>query len=159
MIRLAALTTLGVLLLPAAGWRQVPRIHSFSTLPRSNTLKVHYHSSGCFSQDDYEFTFRRDRGLSVNAVEDPRSKQSYQGGKILSKEDITKLDASLEFYRHVKGGGCTTVDTITFTEYHGSQVVATESYKDATCSTYDNEKILTFNELETLISQANDQPQ
>ena len=157
MIRLATLTTLGILFLAVVGWRQALRVHDFSSLPRGNVLKVHYYSSGCFNQDEYEFTFRRDRDLTVNALENAKSPSKYYGGKTLSKDEVGKLDALLNFYRHVKRGGCTTVDTVTFTEYHGSKVVATESYRDATCSTYDNDSLLTFGELETLIMHANDE--
>ncbi len=158
MIRLAATATVGVFLLAVAGWRQPAKVHDFSTLPQGNVLKVHYHSSGCFHQTDYEFTFRRSDGLFVDAVKDPRATPTFFAVKSLSADDIIRLDAMLHFYRQVKGDGCTTVDTVSFAEYQGSKVVATESYKDATCSAGDNPSLLTFSQLANKLKQTEPQP-
>ena len=154
MKRCAAALCAGACALAFAGWKGDARVHSFSELPRGNVLQIHFHSSGCFNQDDYDFTFRRMGEASVDLVEkdDERAPRSFPRLS-LTADDLKKLDATLKYYRAVKGGACTTLDTVKITELHGSRILAIESYQDRTCSNWDEDKnLLTFNELYNRIS-------
>jgi hypothetical protein len=155
MVKIAATLLFGICGLGLMGWKHEARVHTFSELPSGNVLQIHFHSSGCFNQNDYDFTFRSGAQPTIDLVD------SRNGGKLtfprltLTGEDVRMLDSTLEYYRAVKGGSCTTLDTVRITEVRGKQVMGTETYEDRTCSVWGKKAdLLTFQELQSRIKGA-----
>src|SRR5689334_23958175 len=135
--KIAAALTLGVCFLGASGWQQgQAHVHNFSDLPHDHVLKIEMLSTGCFGGDANFFTFRN---LGTSTIE-----ISGKPTLTLNADDVKELDKLLEFYRHVKKGACTSVDTVTFEEYRGKTLIAKETYIDGTCSTMDTKDMISL---------------
>ena len=126
---------------------------SFQQLPAGDSIHVTFTTSGCFHYETYEFDFQRAATLAakVTQVEYSRNeakkrkekvKRTSLGTVTLTDAEIAGLDRLFRFYRSNNDDGCTTVDRITATQTSGKAVKATESFTDASCSTY-NMKNLT----------------
>jgi hypothetical protein len=78
------------------------------------------------------FTFEGGHALTVYQTD-----AGIKSGLLsLSEEDTRRLDDSLRFYRDERRdrGHCTTVDRVSFAQYHGGRRVASESFEDASCT-------------------------
>lgn len=121
---------------------------SFRQLAADETIHVTFTSNGCFHSETFEFDFLQGPTVTAKVSHLDRSsketKQARTGAKPvllgtveLSKAEVAGLDRLLTFYRSKQLGGCTTVDRITVTQKRGETVIATESYTDGTCATYE----------------------
>ena len=128
---------------------------SFRQFPAGDSIHVKFTSSGCFHYYTYEFDFHRAVRVTatiarVGPREGERGNQREEGertiiGKVaLSQDEIAGLDRLLAFYRWRHGGGCTTVDKIVVTQMSGGKAIASESFTDASCATYEAAKLTTF---------------
>jgi hypothetical protein len=134
------------------------RVDTFSKLKQGDTLIVRFHTSGCFHDETYEFTFRRASELTVSVAQLPRS-AAYAGlvaiqtnrvdlGTLtLSKPDLARLDKLMEFYRSKHRGVCTTIDHITFTQQRGGRTLAIEEITDASCQSHGMKRLTRFSDL------------
>ncbi len=117
-------------------------IATFSSLPTSDSLEIRFTSRGCFHFYTYDFVFRH-ASVSVASVTQQWSKKKQQyietsremlGQVQLTDADIKRLDELLRFYRSQRDNGCTTVDTITFSQLRDGKTIATEQFVDGSCS-------------------------
>ena len=139
-------TILTLLLSAASAFAGTPI--SFQQLPPGDTLHVTFTSGGCFHFYTYQFDFQRAATTTakVTRVEQRWNETKKQrevsqriplGTATLTDAEVAGLDRLLAFYRSKRAGGCTTVDEITLIQTNGSTTKATESYRDATCATYE----------------------
>lgn len=68
-------------------------------------------------------------------------------GKELTVKELVGLDTLLAFYRTNTVGGCTTRDEITISQIRGGKIIATEQFKDASCSADRVKDVLTIDAL------------
>lgn len=132
-------------------------VEAFSKLKQGDTLIVHFHTSGCFHNATYEFTFHRVSDLTVSIVQLPDdatragvitpTNRVELGTLTLAKSDATGLDRLMDFYRSKHDSFCTTVDNITFTQQRDGKKVVTEQIRDDSCQTYQMKRITRFPDL------------
>ena len=159
MLKLAGSLALGVCILGLAGWRQRSAIDNFADIRRGDVLKIHYHSSGCFHQDDYTFLFRPNNPSTIDVVHEPGTPQAKSFARVnLTHEDLRQLDNLMHFYRAKKKGGCTTVDTISFEQLRGKTTIASEKIIDDTCQVDEAKDALNFRQLIARAQAVPDQP-
>lgn len=138
----------------------------FQALPAGGEIRITLMSTGCFHNSHHEFTFVRqgpeEQGrLQVSVISRERpwneKRQEYEklrnvplGTLSLTAEEETKLDALLNFYRHLRQGGCTTQDRLEVVQVTAGakgKVRAVEAFKDDSCGTYDRKDLLTLTSL------------
>lgn len=112
------------------------RVASFLDLPKGDLLVIHYRSSGCFHTTQATLEYR--------SGPKPVVRVKGEGRKVIrpTREEIRRLDSLLNFYRGPRSSNCTTVDTVTFSQIHDGKTVATETFTDGSCSSYDRKDIL-----------------
>lgn len=142
MKRFVLLAAAGLALSVPGGARQT-RVADFSHLPQGDVLVIHYHSSGCFHTTEATLEYR--------SFPKPVIVVRGKGRKVLrpTQEEIRGLDALLRFYRSPRSSGCTTIDTVMFNQVHDGITVATETFTDASCSSFDQKGVLRIPELLT----------
>jgi hypothetical protein len=111
---------------------------SLSQLQPGDRLHVSYHSRGCFHDRKYEIDF--ERGTSITARSSGRTVS-------LSPREVSGLDKLFQFYRSRPGGGCTTQDDISISQFRGGQKIASERYVDRSCTTYQMKDVTRFYEI------------
>lgn len=132
-------------------------VATFSSLPKDDELHVTFTSRGCWQDASYQLTFRRSIETAVSVVQFKRerspdlkvftSTNSIDLGDLsLTKTDVEGLDRLLEFYRSSPPKGCTTIETISMSQYHAGKLVATEQFIDGSCS-YDRKDLTRFTAL------------
>ena len=120
---------------------------TFQELAAGDTIYVTFRSSGCFGESAYEFTFEANSftvkvtDFEHHWIESEKRVQDVtrisQGTGTLSAAEIAGLDRLFMFYRFKQPGGCTTVNVISATQKRGDTVLASESFTDESCATYD----------------------
>jgi hypothetical protein len=98
-------------------------------------LEINFRSDGCFHREGYELTFRRATETTVSITR-TRGNRMELGQLTLSKADVDGLDELVRLYRSSSPGNCTTSDSITISQRHDGEIVATEKYTDDTCVTH-----------------------
>ncbi len=124
---------------PVAKWEP------FSKLEEGDSIIVRLHSSGCFHESEYEFTFRRESEFTVSIVQLP-SRVNRPGCIIeetarkeleplsLSQADTEGLDRLMEFYHSNRNNGCIGgIDRIEFTQQRNGETVAVKQIEDNSC--------------------------
>lgn len=138
----------------------------FQALPAGGEIRITLMSTGCFHSSHHEFAFVRQgpekQGrLQVSVISQERpwneKRQEFEkprnvplGTLTLTAEEETKLDALLNFYRHLQQGGCTTQDRLEVVQVTAGakgQVRRVEAFKDDSCSTYERKDLLTLTSL------------
>jgi hypothetical protein len=107
------------------------KVAAFSNLPEGDQLEISFRSSGCFKRDAYNLTFHR-------ATETTAFISDLEGRQLtLSKADVDGLDRLMRSYRSIVVTPviCTTSDSITISQRHEGEIVATEEYSDGSCAT------------------------
>jgi hypothetical protein len=141
------------------------KVGVFSDLQAGEEMKVDFNSTGCFHQQTYKLSFRRQSEVVVSATtfEFVRSEDSSVitatnetalGQVTLSGTDLTGLDKLLRFYRSGRSGGCTTSDRIIVCRLRDGKIVATEHFKDDSCATYEMKELLTMPSLISRIQKS-----
>lgn len=127
-----------------------------SGLDRNQELAVRFESNGCFHHSLYDLHFTIEpeslkvTGFDLSPYYDTPSKKIIEHPQrplvplVLSHRDIIKLDRLFEFYRTTHQQGCTTVDSISIEKRTGAKTVATESFTDGSCATYERSDLLTI---------------
>ncbi len=144
-----------------AGWTASARtapdpdpVIAFGYLAAGERVEVLFVSTGCFHHEAHVFDIATDGTgtfiARVARVEPRRDEPSGRfeevkriplGTVTLSNPEIAGLDRLFSFYRSVPDGGCTTIDEITATRMRGNTVLATETFTDETCATYDRKEL------------------
>ena len=120
---------------------------TFQALSAGDTIYVTFRSSGCFGESDYEFTFHA-KAFTVKVTQfwahlvgpEKRLQQEKRvslGTGSLYDAEIAGLDRLFMFYRLKQSGRCTTVNVISATQKRGDALIASESFTDESCGTYD----------------------
>lgn len=128
---------------------------SFRQMRDGDTIRVIYSSVGCFHFETREFEFhggkdvtakiiRIDRRWNEDAKQREEPVKTPLGTVRVSEAELAGLDRLLAYYRSHPLGGCTTVDEIEVTHLRGDRTIATESFTDATCGTYERKDLTLF---------------
>lgn len=140
----------------APSWGQgAEKVAKFASLGKSEELVLTFTTTGCFHFASYQLTVRRDAKaadlIGVKIVQTkqmnapgggPESKEPVELGELkLTKADLEGLDNLIDFYRSGPKNTCTTVDEITISYRHEGKEVATEKFKDGSCSTHDKKEL------------------
>lgn len=142
--------TLGVLGAACVGFvgqGNAKNVASFAKMQAGQIVEVDFHSSGCFRSEHLSFRFRNENGLRVevsNFKFDPKTRDEVLeplGSLRLSKSDSIALDGLLKFYRTKPEGHCTSVDSGQIRLMQGGKEVASEAFRDATCSASNSEML------------------
>ena len=124
-------------------------VGTIASLPRTDTVKISFTSTGCFQLTSYELSVRRTDRYFVSVVEimdkgptafDQKITKSPPnrvelGELVLSRKEVVGLDRLLKFYRSRKPEGCTTTDNISISRIHDGNTIATEQFVDESCRT------------------------
>ena len=118
---------------------------SFVALKPGDEIRIEFESTGCFHSYKEEIkVFRTNefRALLVTLrpIEKTATKRVQEippKEMVLSDSDVRKLDATLAYYRGLKGGLCTTTDKVKITQFHEGKISSTETYVDRTCGLID----------------------
>lgn len=128
----------------------------FSTLQPEEHLAIRFTSFGCFHSLAYDFKFTRDNTGTYARISklDPswndktKSRefrtQEVLGTLKLTSREIDGLDRLIRFYRSNTRGGCTTVDEVRLTLFRGTESIATENHRDASCTTHRRSDLTTL---------------
>lgn len=118
-------------------------------------MVVEFSSHGCFHSSQNVFVFTTGK-VSIYSLETQEAKdgdekleakKNHVGDVQLTDDEIKKLDALFKFYAKKPRGGCTTVDQIAVSVQKEGKVLKTYEFTDGSCSTYDDESLLTLGEL------------
>lgn len=125
------------------------QIDAFSQLPPGAIVKIDEHIDGCFRADHYTFVFHPGEHptVEVKSILFPSNKTFDLGTLSLTRDDVRGLDLALNWYRVLKPGGCTTVESVTYTEITDGQVIAREQHVDSECANQvalENKGVLRF---------------
>lgn len=112
--------------------RAADKVATLADLPKGDQLEMSFISSGCFHRYAYDLTFRRAIETTVSITQN----RVGLGQLTLSKADVDGLDELVRFYRSSSPGNCTTRNSITISQRHDGEIVATEKYTDDSCATY-----------------------
>lgn len=115
------------------------------TLEPGESLKLLFTSGGCFHYFTVTLTLRRSDGPQVCCTVEGRTPSQEE--LELSAEDVTGLDALLEFYRSKPGGRCTTKDTLTVSRIRDGRAVAAEEFTDRSCALDEMKGVLSIHSL------------
>ncbi len=116
----------------------------FSRLLEGQRIEVGYRSSGCFRSVNKQFVFESGKVQVYDVEFDPQSRMEKRvdvGSVTLDRNDVIALDGLLRFYRTNPEGYCTTTDTIYIEFKQGERTLATEAFKDATCTPSSSEML------------------
>lgn len=110
---------------------------SFSSIrTKQESALLDFKSSGCFHSTHFQFTYSSlptPRVLTVKVTDDSRTSSETLGIVTLTPAQLGRFNNLLNFYRHIKDGGCTTSDTVTFTIFRDGRKVHHETFQDSTC--------------------------
>jgi hypothetical protein len=132
------------------GHAPAPKEYSLLNLRANQSLSIRYESVGCFHHFTYRFEFSEDHVVLYDlglgkAGENPEKLGPFK----LKDDDLIKLDRLFVFYAEEPAEGCTTVDTIKFTEREGTRTLRSTTYVDASCGTSRRKGILSLHDLAT----------
>jgi hypothetical protein len=117
------------------------KVSTLADLPKGDQLEISFRSDGCFHHDAYDLTFRRATETTVSITQ-TREIRVELGQLTLSKADVDSLDEFVRFYKSSIPGNCTTSKSITISQRHDGEIVATETYENDTCGAYDYISVL-----------------
>lgn len=137
---------------------EAPKISSLSA---SEEVQVEYSSRGCFHHFAYFFEFK-DKSVTIYELKQTWSEEKQKfislgkkklGTLQLSDEDVIGLDQLFRFYSTNAKSGCTTVDHIIAKHLQGGKIISSSEYYDGSCSTSDEEKLLTLSALKQRLAK------
>ena len=130
------------------GHAPAPNEYSILNLRPHQSLVIRYESVGCFHHFVYRFEFTENHVIIYDlGFGEPGHRKKKIGKFVLNDEDLIKLDRLFAYYAEIPEGGCTTIDTIKFTERDGSRRLRSTTYVDASCTTTDRPGMLSLSRL------------
>ena len=156
-----------LLVLSALGLFAGDRVAPFSDLPEGDRIVVRYSSTGCFHFFTFEFSYSPVGNGSFDVhelqMEWSKAKQAhversrrYLGRVSLEKNEASKLDALIAYYREPQEFICSTVDEIHLSQIRRGRVVAEESFSDSSCAQMMQRDLLTFGAMAFTLRKANE---
>ena len=112
------------------------------------SLVIRYVSVGCFHHFIYRCELTENHVIIYDlGVGEPGPRKKKIGKFLPNGWHLIKIVRLFAYYGGKPDGGCTTIDTIKFTERDGSRRLRSTTYVDASCTTTDRPGMLSLSRL------------